>query len=211
MENLYYVGINETINANNHSWSEESLSEPPRLVLCHGRPPPPTFTRGLDLSSLLLFLSGVLLFLLSVFVVVKRWRHYVAVRRHRLLAMQALARGGGGGGGGSTSGCYPGTTLRTVVVTSSRDARNKNATHVVGVVPGGGVVVMPGCRPTGAETLMEERVRIAEGGGGGGGVGGIPSAGLEFMPATKLPPYIEHPLPPSYEDSERMIPRLDHV
>lgn len=202
MENLHYVGINGTMNANNHSWLEESLSEPPRLVLCHGRPPPPPFTRGLDLSSMLLFLSGVLLFLLSVFVVVKRWRHYVAVRRHRLLAMQALSRGGGGG---STSGCYPGTTLRTVVVTSSRDARNKNATHVVGVVPGGGVVVVPGCRPSGAETFMEERARI------GGGGGGIPSAGLEFMPATKLPPYIEHPLPPSYEDSERMIPRLDHV
>jgi len=123
--------------------------EPPRLIVCHG---PPSY-RGLDLSSLLLFLTGVLLFLLSVFVVIKRWRHYVAVRRRRLLTMQAGQR-------------YPGM-LRTVIVRG--DARDKYSSHVVGVLP---------------------TVSLGE----------TPSAGLEYMPATKLPPYVEHPLPPSYED-----------
>lgn len=156
MENFYWIS-NGSVNSNKTSWTH---MDPPRLIVCHGPPP----YRGLDLSSLLLFLTGVLLFLLSVFVVIKRWRHYIAVRRRRLLTMQAGSR-------------YPGT-LRTVIVRG--DARNKYASHVVGVLP---------------------TVSLDE----------TPSAGLEYMPTTKLPPYVEHPLPPSYEDSEGYEKPTYHV
>ena len=159
MENLYFLS-NGTISSNG-TWPQ---MDPPRLFICHGAPP----YRGFDLSSMLLFFTGMLLFLLSLAVVVKRWRHYVAVRRHRLMTIQAAA----------SRGAYPGT-LRTIIVRS--DARDKCATQMVGL------------------TLNHEQSNF-----------NTPAVGLEFMPATKLPPYAEYP-PPSYEDSERRPPKMEHV
>ena len=153
MENLFFL-TNGTTDSN-HTWS---LLDPPRLFICHGAPP----YGGLEPSSALLFLTGVLLFLLSVGVVIKRWRHYVALRRHRLLTVQAAARG-----------TYP-ATVRTVIVRG--DPRFKYATQVSGVD---------------SATWNGQGMAV-----------GVPSAGLEFMPETKLPPYVEYP-PPPYEDSER--------
>ena len=167
MENYFYIS-NKSDISNKTTWIG---MDPPRLIVCPGRPNIPY--RGFDVSSLLLFLTGVLLFFLSVYVVVRRWRRYVAVRRRHLLAVQA----------GSRSSHYPGT-LRTVVVRG--DPRNKYTSHVVGVVP--------------AASLD-----------GGEMIGDTPSAGFEYMPAAKLPPYVEHPLPPSYEDSERRDPPTYHV
>jgi len=164
MENFFFLA-NRTVESN-HTWAQ---LEPPTLFICHGGVP----YRGFELSSILLFLTGALLFLLSVAVVLKRWRHYVAVRRHRLLTIQASSR--------SVS---PGT-LRTIIVRG--DARNKYASRTSGVAP-------PSWKPD------QDNLAASQ----------IPSAGLEFMPAYKLPPYAEYP-PPPYEDPERHAPCFSEV